>query len=184
MKTESHSGRFLLRLPPALHRQLARSAARLGLSLNEHCVRLLSRGEAARTGALDDVVAHAVRHHGTELVGVVAFGSWARGEAGEESDVDVLLVLGPGARLTRSLYRPWDEAEFQVDGRAVEAHLAVLPSVEDPVTGLWAEAAMDGVVVWDPELEVARCLGRIRRAVLSGALVRRAAGGQHWWSAG
>lgn len=135
MKIEGHSGRFLLRLPPALHGHLARTAARLGMSLNEHCVRLLARGEAAGTGALDAVVAHALQHHGAELTGVLAFGSWARGEAGEASDVDVLLVLGSGARLTRSLYRPWDDVEFQVDGLTVEAHLAVLPAVEDPVTG-------------------------------------------------
>ena len=30
---------------------------------------------------------------GDEFIGLALFGSWARGEAGEESDVDVLVVL-------------------------------------------------------------------------------------------
>jgi len=42
---EEYSGRFLLRLPRSLHRQLAEGAEREGVSLNHHVVTLLARGD-------------------------------------------------------------------------------------------------------------------------------------------
>jgi hypothetical protein len=45
----SHSGRLLLRMPPALHGDLARAAERDGTSLNTYITRILS--EAVRGGA-------------------------------------------------------------------------------------------------------------------------------------
>lgn len=41
-----YSGQFKLRLPKSLHRQLALSARREGVSMNQYCVYLLSRGSA------------------------------------------------------------------------------------------------------------------------------------------
>ncbi|MEZ5284863.1 MAG: nucleotidyltransferase domain-containing protein [Vicinamibacterales bacterium] len=41
--------------------------------------------------------------HGHGLLGVIAIGSWARGQAAVDSDVDVLLVLDPTVPLTRDL---------------------------------------------------------------------------------
>ncbi|MFW6174339.1 MAG: type II toxin-antitoxin system HicA family toxin [Chloroflexota bacterium] len=43
---EEYSGKLNLRLPRSLHRQLAESAERDGVSLNQHIVHLLSRGDA------------------------------------------------------------------------------------------------------------------------------------------
>jgi len=43
-----YSGRFNLRLPTDLHRQLAERAARNKSSLNEYCVYLLSEGVGAK----------------------------------------------------------------------------------------------------------------------------------------
>ena len=40
---EEHSGRFNVRLPRSLHRELAESAQREGVSLNQYVVMLLSR---------------------------------------------------------------------------------------------------------------------------------------------
>lgn len=48
---ETHSGKFNVRLPKTLHRQLARQAAEEGVSLNQHVVALLAAGNAARTVA-------------------------------------------------------------------------------------------------------------------------------------
>jgi predicted RNase H-like HicB family nuclease len=44
---EDYSGRLLLRLPKSLHRQLAESAKRDGVSINQYIVMLLSHGEGA-----------------------------------------------------------------------------------------------------------------------------------------
>ena len=42
---------------------------------------------------------------GDARCGVVVYGSWARGKATSESDVDVLVVLDASAALTRDIYR-------------------------------------------------------------------------------
>lgn len=44
---ETHSGKFVARLPRSLHRTLATQADRDGVSLNQHVVALLSAGTAA-----------------------------------------------------------------------------------------------------------------------------------------
>src|SRR5215212_4529624 len=43
---EEYSGKLVARLPRSLHRQLAEEAERQGISLNQHMVALLSRGDA------------------------------------------------------------------------------------------------------------------------------------------
>ena len=42
----THSGKFMVRLPRSLHRDLARSAEREGTSLNAYVTALLARGDA------------------------------------------------------------------------------------------------------------------------------------------
>jgi hypothetical protein len=177
------SGRFVLRLPPALHAQLTHSARRLGRSLNEHCVRSLAGAEAVRAGPFEDVIAQAIEQLGPELVGVAIFGSYARGEAGPSSDVDLLIVVGGEVGVTRTLYEPWDAVDRIVDGHRVEPHFVQMRAPAHPIPGFWAEIAIDGVVLYDPDLALGRELIRIRRAILRGSLVRRSAGGHSWWTA-
>ena len=43
-----YSGQFRLRMPKSLHRQLAISAEREGISMNQYCIYLLSMNEANR----------------------------------------------------------------------------------------------------------------------------------------
>jgi len=45
---ETYSGKFNVRLPRSLHRQLAEQAAADGVSLNQHVVALLAAGNAVR----------------------------------------------------------------------------------------------------------------------------------------
>jgi predicted nucleotidyltransferase len=177
------SGRFVLRIPPPLHAALTESARARGLSLNEHCVRSLARAESVTGNAFSDTVARALEQLGPALVAVVVFGSWARGEAGPSSDVDVLIVVAD-VDITRSLYAPWDNADLSVDGRRVEPHFVQMRVAGDPISGLWAEIALDGAIVYDPALSLAAELSRIRRAILGGELVQRSAGGRSWWTAG
>jgi len=182
MGTSTPSGRFVLRLPPRLHARLAQSARKAGLSLNEHCMRSLARAEAQPESPVNDIVAAAIEQLGPGLVGAAIFGSYARGEAGPASDVDVLFVVSDDVEVTRSLYDPWDMQEFTIDGHRVEPHFARMRIEADRISGFWAEIAVDGVVIYDPELTLARELIRIRHAILGGLMVRRTAGGHSWWS--
>ena len=44
---DEYSGQFKLRIPKSLHRSLAEHARQEGISMNQYCVYLLSRNDAA-----------------------------------------------------------------------------------------------------------------------------------------
>src|SRR5262245_37380424 len=93
-KARGETARFLLRIDASLHAGLREAARGAGLSLNEYCARRLA-APVGGPGAGPDasaVVASAAALFGTDLIGVVAFGSWSRGELADSSDVDLLVV--------------------------------------------------------------------------------------------
>jgi predicted nucleotidyltransferase len=173
----------LLRLPAALHRNLARAAAGDGMSFNEYCVRRLSAPATAEdTSALRTLVVDRARAaFGDRLAGVLLVGSWARGDAGASSDIDVLFAVDPDVPLTRELYRDWDRDPVIWDGRVVDAHVTHLAPADAPPTAVWCEAALDGVVWFERKGAVSRRLGAIRRAIAEGQVVCGVAHGQPYW---
>ena len=179
----SKSGRFLLRVPPAVHAVLETSARDAGLSLNEYCVRRLAAGGpgAVADGAGADVVARAAAIAGSALIAVLLHGSLARDEAAAASDADILVVVEPHVALRRSLYRAWDAHPVRWRDRRVDAHF-VHPPGGDALSGLWAEAALDGVVLFERGRQVSAHLARVRRAMADGRLVRRLVHGQPYWT--
>ena len=171
----------MLRLPPGLHEALRAEASRTGLSLNEYCVRVLGAPGPDPTGPAAAVAARAAEAFGIDLVGVILYGSWARGEATSASDIDVLVVLEATRAITRGLYREWDEVAMTHLGHPIEVHFVALPE-DGHVGGVWLEAALDGVVVLDVGARVARLLGTLRRAMATGAVNLRHAHGQPYWT--
>lgn len=178
------SGRFVLRIDPALHAALREAAERAGLSLNALCARRIASPPSplVELPAATATVERAMELFGERLVGIVVYGSWARGEAVPASDVDVLVVVEDAVRLTRDLYRRWDEAPAVWDGHPVEPHVVHLPAGRKPPSGLWAEAAVDGLVLLDRGLQVSRWLAKVRREIFGGGIVRRRAHGQAYWA--
>ena len=171
---------------------MLRDAARAAdVSLNEYCVRRLAAppGSLASVGWAADVVLRAAAFAGDALLAVVAFGSAARGQAEDHSDLDVLIVVADGVALDRELYRrwegaapgdPWSGGEERGD-RLVDAHFAHLPDPETASPGLWAEVAIDGIVLFERDLLLSSRLAELRRHVADGRLVRRFAQGQPYW---
>lgn len=178
------SGRFVLRIPPELHARLREEARDAGRSLNEICTRKLAApgGVAESPGA--SIVARAIEQFGRTLVGVLLFGSWARGEAGTASDVDLLVVIDPEVPIVRSLYRPWDETPCRWEGRRLEVHFIHRPEGGARPTGLWAEVALDGLVLFDRDLELSRHLIQVRREIATGSVRREQSHGQPYWVEG
>lgn len=178
------SGRFVLRLTSGLHSALRRAAREAGVSQNEYCARKLALPAGnlfALAGAIA-VVDRATELFGDNLIAVIAFGSWSRGEAVTGSDVDVLIVVESSAPITRALYRCWDARPLTWEAHEVEPHFVHLPVSDQGTTGLWAEMAIDGIVLFEQGIAVSRRLAEIRRDVLAGHLVRRTAHGQPYWS--
>ncbi len=186
------SGRFVLRLDPRLHGRLKARAEFEGISLNALCARLLSEGleDASRSrgpevpgldpGLLDGVQ----REWRRDLVGIVLFGSAARGEAGEGSDLDLLLVLAAGVPIERALYDRWDRLirarKRSEDGR-VSPHFVSLDTSPEEAGGLWLEVAREGIVLRDREGRVARFLTALRDHIGTGAVVRKTVHGHPYW---
>ena len=183
MRAGGLSARFVLRVSPKLHAILRSSAARADLSLNDYCVRKLAAPGAIETPVFE-VVERATAQFGEDLVGIVVFGSWARDELTEGSDVDLLVVVDPAVRIVRSLYRAWDEIPSSWDGRSVEAHIVHPPDPGVMPSGLWAEAALEGVVLFERGFEVSRRLIEVRKRIAGGEVSRREAHGQPYWVTG
>jgi len=178
------SGRFVLRLSPDLHARLRVAAQDAGLSLNEYCIRRLAAPGGVAEGLGGAIVARATEQFEKALVGVLLFGSWARGTAGKASDVDLLVVIDREVPIVRSLYRHWDETPSTWEGHRIEVHFVHLPPHGASPAGLWAEAALDGLVLFDRDLELSRHLIQIRREIAAGALRRELSHGQPYWVGG
>jgi hypothetical protein len=69
-------------------------------------------------------------------------------------------------------------------GHAVEPHFVTLADPGRVVAGVWAEAALDGIVLLDPDLRLSRRLIRVRHDIMTGRIVRRTAHGQPYWIVG
>jgi hypothetical protein len=178
------SGRFVLRLPPGIHQALRKEASIRAMSLNAVCQQALeahvSGNTRFRPGETEtsSMVAGIRELLGNALMGVVMFGSAARGESREGSDVDLLLVLERERPLTRNLYSLWDE-RFRTSVQS--PHFVHMPASPTRAGSLWLEASVDGVVFYDRDGAVARFLGRIRQLIASGRLRRRWAYGHPYW---
>ena len=181
--TGAKSGRFVLRMPGQTHAMLEAAARASGLSLNAYCVRKLAGagpgGHFDEQGAAS--VSRAAAIAGDALVAVILHGSWARGEATPDSDVDLLVVVEPPVAPNRQWYRDWDAQPAVWEGRAVDVHFAH-PPAEEALSGLWAEVAVDGMVLFDRDRRISAALARIRRSIASGRVVRRVVHGQPYWT--
>lgn len=178
---ELPSGRFVLRIDPTLHAVLREAADQASLSLNEYCARKLATGGVGPDAPGWQAVERAAAVLGGSLVGVAVYGSWARGEPMESSDVDVLVVAEEDAPVTRGLYRRWDEEPVRWEGRRVEPHFVHLPPPGRLPSGTWAEVALDGIVLFDRNLALSRCLVGLRKLILDGSVERREVHGQPYW---
>ena len=178
---EQASGTFVLRIDPRLHGLLRREAATAGASLNEWCSRTLAAPGAAGIDAAAAVVLPLRARLGDALLGVVVYGSFARGELSTTSDVDLLVVVAERVPITRALYREWEGGVPPWDGREVDLHFVHLPDPTAAVSGSWAEAAVCGIVLYDRNLALSRRLIGIRERIAAGRLVRRMAQGQPYW---
>jgi len=180
-ETPSASGRFVLRIDSDLHAALRDAARTVGISLNEYCARKLASPASVLAGPGVEAVNRAALVLGDALLGVVVFGSWARSDMGEKSDVDLLVIVERGRAIDRGLYRSWDEAPLFWDGHLLEPHFVHLPEPGSRLSGLWAEVAVDGVVLFDRDMRVSKRLVAFRREIASGRIYRRRSHGQSYW---
>jgi len=193
---KSASGSFVLRISPALHQRLRDVARKQGQSLNRFCAETLERAVSPsielgseRPGdsgtLLRSLAGACVSEFGEDLLGVVLFGSVARGEARPDSDLDLLLVLARRRPIRRSLYATWEQhlaclAALSL-AHEVNPHFSHLPEAPDVAGGLWLEAAVDGRVLWERAGRVSVVLRALRGHLAEGGAVRRVQHGHPYW---
>ncbi len=189
------SGKFVIRMPAALHYQLKEEARRSGKSLNQLCVAKLKANEQPFAGfgqamdqavmISDSVTGEIVRRWHGDLVGLILFGSAARGDATDDSDIDLLLVVKPEVKIERGLYRLWDEFSRECasasDCGRISPHFVSLPVSVREAGGLWYEVALDGIVLWERDRRVSRFLASVREALGQGKILRRMLHGSPYW---
>jgi hypothetical protein len=179
------SGKFVVRLPPKLHASLKLRARETGVSLNGLCLAALKSflgiGEQeARDGV--PIPFEQVRSLlGESLAGILLFGSVAREERRESSDIDLMIVVGTDLPLTRALYERWDRGIDGAGTSQLSPHFVHLPDDEQGAGSLWYEAAMDGIVLFDREGRISRFLRTIRQSMAEGKLQRKSAYGHPYW---
>lgn len=175
------SGKFVLRIDPGLHEALREEAKGAGVSLNEYCARKLAAPTSRLEPPIPELLERAERQFAGQLVGLIGFGSWARDAMTAASDVDVLVVVEEPVEVTRALYHPWDAQPLRWRTHLLEPHIVRMPGAGARVSGVWAEAAVDGVVLYDRDLRVSKRLVEIRHRILAGEIVRRSVHGQSYW---
>ncbi len=176
------SGRFVVRIEPELHEFLRTRARSAGISLNRYCARELGSPSSELPRPAGEAVRRASSILGESLLGVVLFGSWMRGESSGGSDLDILVVADRRVAITRRLYREWDELPgLQWAGHTVEPHFVHLLAGGETPSGLWAEVAIDGVVLFERRLAVSLALASVRRRIQEERVTRRIVQGNPYW---
>lgn len=176
------SGKFVVRLPPELHASLQRDARARAMSLNDLCRQRLGQD----SGFFSSDLLAAVQGLPVPLVGVILFGSRAKGEATESSDTDLLLVLEKGTVLSRDLYTAWDDhlraRPGVADSMKLTPHFAVLADEAEACGSLWLEVSLSGIPIWEKYPgKIEKTLFHIREAIAEGRFSRRMSHGHPYW---
>jgi len=120
---------------------------------------------------------------GDEFLGLILFGSWARGEARRDSDVDIFIVLRGlgGVEVRSAIYRVvsrcLERAVTLIDARADELFKGELE-----LTPLLLNILVDGIVIYDKTGEIRELTSRVRQFVDSMGLIKyKTPDGKYGW---
>lgn len=171
------SGKFVLRVDPKLHKSLRDEASKKGESLNSLCVRKISGGTTIETSPWQNIVERIKAEF--QPVGIVLFGSVARGEQNSKSDIDLLIVLAGGDSVSRESYKRWDRLA-QVSEK-FSPQFVHLPKANEAVGSIWLENAIEGEILYDQADTLKKTFLEIRRKIALGFYVRKQSHGQFYW---
>ena len=152
--------------------------------MNEFCKNLLDKNASSSNQKFEGFKKFLKSKMKTDLVGIVLFGSTARGTASTNSDVDLLIVLDSNEVVSRDLYDCWDDYIAQhnaLELKQYSPHFSPLPKVALRTEGIWLETSLDGIVLWEENFKVSRFLATIRKAIAEQKLVRKLSHGHPYW---
>ncbi len=168
------SGKFVLRIDPAMHRALKQEAKSQGESLNSVCLRRLQGFKNSNWSSIVDPILQKF-----SPLGIVLFGSAARGDATEKSDIDLLIVLPGEQKISRDLYQLWDQ-EFKKYEK-YSPQFVHLPKTGDIFGSIWLETAIEGEILYDSHHDIKNMLIKIRQQIAEGIYIRKTSHGHSYW---
>jgi len=120
---------------------------------------------------------------GNDLLGVVLYGSHARGEASPGSDVDLLVIANglPERRYERAQWLARVEFESDYTGPQVSILGKTREEFERYFPSLYLDIGQDGIVLFDREEYAAGKLAQIREVIAEAGLVRTWFDGEMMW---
>ncbi len=182
-----YSGKFVLRLPTALHGQLAKKGMAEGKSLNKICIDLISLAlqqpfsSSENDPLYPSVITALQKKFGKELLGVLLFGSQVTGMATEASDVDFLIALSKKIPLTRGLYRWWDEKIEEPADAEWNPQFVNLPVSVESAGSLWFEAATAHKILWENGKRTTQFLDQLKKVIDTDQIQRHWSNGHPFW---
>lgn len=176
---QKYQSRILLRLTSNIHAKLKARATERGRSINslieQYVIQGLNSGVDHETW--EALKKEAKRLYKKNLIGLLLFGSQARGDVHDQSDTDILIVVTPNIRIERDLYRPWDSRLAD----NISVNITNLPKTATDAGSLWLECALDAQIIYDPSAQIKTMLSCIRELITSGKVRRHVTHGQGFW---
>lgn len=132
---------------------------------------------------LEALVESLQRALGDDLIGVVLYGSHARGTPRPDSDVDLLIIAGglPESRYERAGWFGQVLAQSDYDGPRVSMLGKTPEEFEGHFPSLYLDIGLDGVTLFDRGDYTAGKLARIRELISEAGLVRKTFDGEMQW---
>lgn len=175
---------FVLRLPASLHLRLKNLAITQRKSLNQVCTGILESGSLSPFDSFDFSPAFwaTVAKVKLDVKGVLLYGSYARGDNFDDSDIALMVVVSSDQKIDRKFYRKWDEAADMLSEYSLDVHFSHLPESQTKVKGIWAELATEGLVLWEHNFQVSRYLIAVRKLITTGTLKKKKVHGHSYWT--
>ena len=191
---EKLSGKFVLRISEKLHFALRKHSEKQGTSLNSLCTDILTSSLTSSSAASfsyskslpSPFLEKLIETWKDKLCGIILFGSVARKEETEKSDIDLLLILKESIELNRHLYREWDHFYEPLKHslhlfKEISPQFVTLPKDPFQVGSLWYDVALQGQVLWYSNEDIFLALQKIREAIADGKIKRCFSHGHPYW---
>lgn len=170
------SGKFVLRMTPSQHLALRQAAEAHDTSLNDWIVQKLFSAENLSSSVVEIILSAFAK----DVQAIILFGSVARGDQDQTSDIDLLIVLESSRPIDRGLYHLWDKKIMPVLGIQYSPQFCHRTKLES-ASSLWLEVALDGKILFDEDKRIEADMQTLRHKIAAGEYLRKMSHGHSYW---
>lgn len=115
----------------------------------------------------------------TAIIGILLYGSHARGDATKKSDIDILMVLDSSVIIQRVMYTEIDSLSG-IDPQ-YSVMLSHLPESGKRPSSLWLEVAQECIILSDQDHKILKAITFLQGLIHEGKVLRKESHGQGYW---